>query len=341
MKKAYIVTGATGFIGSTIVKKLLLNNEDVVLFCQSEKKFNEVYSNSNHDIKNVVFGCVTDIEKVEKLFDFFSEEREFVVIHSAAIVYLGENRKKVARMREINIEGTRNIIEVCKNKKARLVYLSSVHALPEPERIEIKESNHFCEKAVPGAYSKTKALSTKMIFEAVKNNGLDAVIVHPSGVIGPNDPSNTQTTYMARNFMAGRINIGINKGYDFVDVRDVADAVISATQNGKTGENYFLTSGFFTTREVLNFMAKACEKKEIKRQVPYWLAVFSLPLLSAWFKVRKKDPLFSYDQLRIMKKDIRFSNLKAKEHLGFNPRNVEESLTDLINDLKQKGVKIK
>ena len=159
MKKSYIVTGATGFIGSTVVKKLLKLGEDVVLFCQSEKKFKEVYPDQN--TKNVVFGCVTDAEKLEKLFKFFSgEERETIVIHTAAIIYLGENKKKAMRMREINVEGTQNVMNACLKHKARLVYLSSVHALPEPEGIEIKESSEFSEKTVPGAYSKTKAKTT-------------------------------------------------------------------------------------------------------------------------------------------------------------------------------------
>jgi len=310
------------------------------LFCQSEKKYNEVFANFKDDIRHIVFGCVTNPEKVEELFAFHSSitNCQFIVIHAAAVIYLGEKRRLVQRMRDININGTKNIINACIKHNARLIYISSVHALPEPERIEIRETTNFCERAVPGSYSKTKAITTKMVFEAVKNENLDAVIVHPSGVIGPNDPSNTQTTYMAKNFMADRINIGMKKGYDFVDVRDVADAIINAVENGKKGENYFLTSGFFSTIEVLNFMAKAAGKKEIKRQVPYWVAVAGLPFLSFWFKLRKKDPLFTYEQLRIMKKDIRFSNQKAKDHLGFSPRKVEESLKDLIDDLKEKKV---
>lgn len=116
---------------------------------------------------------------------------------------------------------------------SRLVYVSSVHAIPEKEKGQvIRETNRFSASLVKGIYGKTKAEATAYVKRAAQK-GLDAVIVHPSGIIGPGDDAKGYMTETIRLYLRGYFPTAIEGGYDFVDVRDVAEGIINCAELGK------------------------------------------------------------------------------------------------------------
>lgn len=136
----------------------------------------------------------------------------------------------------------------------RLVYVSSVHAIPEQEKLQVlEEVQNFSPEAVIGGYAKTKAEATQLVLEAVRE-GLDAVVVQPSGILGPYDSSHNHLVQMIADYLHGKLPACVRGGYDFVDVRDVADGCLAAAEKGKRGECYILSNRHYEVKDVLSMV---------------------------------------------------------------------------------------
>lgn len=327
MRKIYIVTGGSGFLGSHVVKQLEGNGESVVALVRSQKKAGKALSG---DKAKLVYGSVLEIRDLEKLFGFYKDV-QYVFIHTASIVALGGTRKEIKKMYETNINGVKNVIEVCKKHNARLLYVSSVHAIPEqPKRGLITEIEHFDAKKVIGDYAKSKAEASRLVMEAVKN-GLDAVLVHPSAIIGPGDFSGTHMTQMAEDYRNGRIPAAVKGGYDFVDVRDVTAGIIAACEKGKSGECFLLTNKYYSVKEMFSILNGLGVGKKVRLTLPMWMAKMSLPILYLYFKIRGKRPLYNTYSLYTLKSNSNFSHDRASKELGYKPRGLDKSLKDMLN----------
>jgi dihydroflavonol-4-reductase len=218
------------------------------------------------------------------------------------------------------------------------VYVSSVHAITEPKNNAMTyEITDFNPETVVGAYAKTKAQSSALVMAAVKE-GLNAVMVHPSGVIGPDDYSNSHLTQMIVDYNDGKIPAAVKGGYDFVDVRDVADGIIAAAEAGEPGSCWLLTNQYRTVRQILDELYKNVHKKKIKITLPMWLAQFSLPFLQAYFKIKKSRPLYTSYSLYTLRSNGYFSHERADRELGYKTRSFEDTMRDSCEFLKKSGV---
>jgi dihydroflavonol-4-reductase len=196
-------------------------------------------------------------------------------------------------MPQVNHDAVFNVVKLCQEHPniVRLVHVSSVHAIPEqPKGKVITEVKSFSPKLVVGKYAKSKAESTQLVIDAI-HNGLDAVIVHPSGIIGPNDYSLTHLTQMVLDYAHHKIPAAVAGGYDFVDVRDVADGIIRASDFGKTGECYLLSNKYYTVKQMLDYCQQVLGMPKQLKTLPMWVAKLGLPFLSLAFKLKGLQPL--------------------------------------------------
>ena len=182
MNRLYLVTGACGHVGNTLVKQLVANGEKVRGLVLPKEDTSPLAGLPDVEL---VRGDVRDIKSLEPFFDGAGYD-EVVCIHTAGIVSIAS--KFLQSVIDVNVKGTKNIVEMCLSHGVkRLVYTSSVHAIPElPEGQVIREVDHFEAGDVVGLYAKSKARATQIVLDGVQR-GLDAVVVHPSGIIGPND----------------------------------------------------------------------------------------------------------------------------------------------------------
>ena len=213
MKNLYIVTGANGHLGNTIIRILLERGERVrgLILPSEEPDF--------PDRAEYVKGDVTEPESLRALFEG-AERASVVVIHTAGIISIAD--EVTDALLKVNVEGTKNLLALAfENKVSKFVYVSSVHAIPERPYRVLEETDEFSEDTVHGAYAKTKAMATRAVLEYVRK-GLDAVIVHPSGILGPYDSSGNHLVQLVSDYVAGKLPACVKGGYDFVDVRDVA-----------------------------------------------------------------------------------------------------------------------
>jgi len=327
-KEVYIVTGGSGFVGNNLIRELEKQGKEVVAFARSKEKCSQALKGTK---AKIIYGTVMNIDDLEGLFIGYDKDVRFIFIHTASVVYLGNNRKRLKHMYKTNIYGNRNVVDACLKHNARFVYVSSVHAIPEGKKgSQIVEVDHFNPKEVVGHYAKSKSQASQLVLDAVKNDGLDAVIIHPSGIIGPCDFSDTHLTQMVDDYRAGRIPAAVRGGYDFVDVRDVVNGTIAAAQNGKCGECYLLTNKFYTVREVLDYLYELGVGKRVKRTLPLWLARTGLPFLTMYTNIRKKRPLYTKYSLYTLGSNSNFSHEKATKEFGYKPRELKESLNDMV-----------
>ena len=332
MKKTYIVTGGTGFVGNNVVKELTQGGAAVRALVRSKEKAERALKGVNAEL---FFGDVRDRDAVEKLFNGL-EDGEVVFIHTASVVLIGGNRKQYKTMDDTNFNGVLNIIEACLKHKARLLYVSSVHAVTEPPKRGLTtEIENFNPKSVTGRYAKSKARASALVMDAVKTRGLDAVMVHPSGITGPNDYSDTHLTQMIIDYIGKRVPATVNGGYDFVDVRDVASGIIKAAEKGKTGDCFLLSNRYYPATEMFAMLHEITGGKKIKLTLPMWLAYFSLPFLSAFFKLCGKRPLYTAYSLYTLNSNSNYSHEKATRGLGFSPRGLRESLADTVKFINE------
>ena len=176
------------------------------------------------------------------------------MLHCAGLVSIAS--KPDEAIYRVNVQGTRNIVDLSREFGAgRLIYVSSVHAIPEkPAPETITEPDRFAPDEILGDYGKSKAMATALVLEAAQN-GLNASVVLPSGIIGPGDLARGNMTRMLLAFCRGRLPLGVKGGYDFVDVRDVAAGVLACAERGKAGECYIISGNDKHIREMYSLTA--------------------------------------------------------------------------------------
>ncbi len=327
MRKLYIVTGANGHLGNTIVRQLKKRREEIRgLVLPTETAENQ---------PGVTYfkGDVRNKASLEPLFAD-TDDREVIVFHTAGIIDISEKVSKT--MYEVNVGGTRNMVELCRAHHVhRMVYVSSVHAIPEKNKLQVlEEVDHFSADQVVGGYAKTKAEATQIVLDAVRD-GLDAVVVHPSGILGPFDSSRNHLVQMVSDYICGKLPACVNGGYDFVDVRDVAAGCIAAAEKGKTGECYILSNRHYEVKDVLK-MVKDVEGGRRLPVLPMWMAKAAAPVMGLMAKRKNTRPLYTKYSLYTLHSNDRFSHDKATRELNYHPRDLYQTIRDTVLWMKRR-----
>lgn len=323
--KRYIITGANGFLGNNIIRKLSQKEDCEIRALVMPNASLKALEGLNCKI---FYGDVTKKETLQDIFDK-NDDIETIVIHCAAVVYIKE--KYNPQVYNVNVNGTKNVAEKVLEKNAKMVYVSSVHAIPEKPNNEVMEEiTDFSPNNVNGIYAKTKAETAKYVLDMVQNKGLNACIVHPSGMIGPNDYSNTHLTEMIKSISSGKLPVIVKGGYDFVDVRDVAEGVISATEKGKKGECYILSNRYYTIQELADMICQEKDLKKLSLALPIPFAKFVAPFCEMYYNLKKKTPLFTKYSLYTLSSNSNFSNKKAQKDLGYKTRDMKETIHDSL-----------
>lgn len=322
MKRLYIVTGTTGLIGNNLIRTLVNDNKVDHINCLINNTMPEL----ENDKITYYEGNVCDIKSLDILFNTKGYD-EKICIHSAGIITIATyNSEKIY---DVNVNGTKNIVKMCKKYNIdKLIYISSVHAtkeLPKPEII--KETNEFFPDEIKGVYAKTKAEASNIVLKAAKN-GLNATILQPSAIIGPYDYHIGNFTELINMYISGKLPAIVNGGYDFVDVRDVVDGIIMAVEKGRSGECYFLTNKYLTVKELLDDLSDVTKKNKVKHILPDWFMFVTAPIAEVYSRILKQKPLFTPYSIHVLKTNSNFSHEKATKELGYNPRDIKETLED-------------
>ena len=328
--KTYIITGANGFLGNNIVRELQGQDCEIRALVMPGDKLHSL-----DGLRCTLYEG--DVTKPETLGEIFAVEdgSETVVIHCAAIVTV--KSKFNQKVYDVNVGGALNVAEKALSIGARLVYVSSVHAIPERGQKVIGETKEFDPELVVGQYAKTKAETANALLKMSRERGLDVVIVYPSGMLGPYDFGHSHLTQLVLDFCNGKLGACVKGGYDFVDVRDVAAGILSAAERGRTGECYILSNRYVEIKELLDTVSEVRGTKKIKVVLPMWLAKATAPLSEAYYALLKQPPLYTRYSLYTISTHVTFTHEKAAKELDFSPRPIRDTVSDTVAWLSAQG----
>lgn len=324
MDRMYIITGAGGHLGGALIRELASRGARMRALALPGERVPLL------DEGDVTRGDICDTAVLEALFNGL-EGQDTAVIHAAGVVDI--SGRSDARMKQVNVEGTRNVIALCRRYGARLVYVSSVHAIAEAQPGEvIREADYFDPDKVEGGYAKTKAEATQLVLDAARS-GLDALAVHPSGILGPYAARGNHLVQLLSDDLAGRLPACVRGGYDLVDVRDVAFGCVQAADLGASGRCYILSGRRVEIASLLR-MARAGGPPRRLIVLPMGVAAAVAPLFELSARLRGRRALFTRYSLYALASNSNFSSERARRELGFRTRPLEETVRDTVAQLE-------
>jgi len=332
-----LLTGAAGFLGSNICLQLLQSGWKVrALVLPGDKSVRFIPKNVE-----VVFGDLTDADSLEPFFTV-PEGQKTVIIHCASMVTVDPQYSD--KLMAVNVGGTRNIITkvLAHPECEKMVYVSSTGAIPElPHGTRITEVDKFdpCDPAkVVGAYSQSKAKATQMVLDAVRVMGLKACVVHPSGILGPNDHAMGETSSTVLQIIRGEMPMGMQGSFNLCDVRDLAAGTIAAIDKGRVGECYILANETVTLKEMCDMLNAECDSKKIKFYLPLDLADKIAQGLEKQAAKTGKKPLMTTFSVYNLARNNEFDYSKAQRELGYTTRPYQETIRDEVQWMKDEGL---
>jgi len=324
----YLLTGAAGYLGSNVSRSLIAQKKAVrALVLNGDPAISHVPAEAE-----IVSGDILDTDSLEKFFSApagMPEDVEIIVIHCASMVTVSPGLSE--KLYAVNVTGTKNIIDACiRHKVKKLVYVSSTGAIPELSHGEvIREVDSFDPEAIIGGYGQTKAMATQLVLDAVKEHGLDASIVYPSGISGPNDYGNGYFTNVIIDYCHGKMPAGIAGSFNAVDVRDLAEGVIACAEKGRKGEGYILSNSAVSMGGLFTLISRYTGAKEVKTILPASVARV-IAAISSFISIFTKKPglITSFAIYNLTRNNV-FSCEKAKQELGFRVRPFAETIRDM------------
>lgn len=321
-----LVTGGTGFLGSTLIKQLIDSGIDV----RATKRESSVIPSilENHPRLQWVNADMNDFFALSDAFEGVTK-----VYHCAA--FISFHRADDSRMRQVNVEGTAHIVTLALEHRARLVYASSIAAVGRSKQgLETTEEDLWEYSNDKSAYSISKYEAEQEVWRGIAE-GLDAVIVNPSLIIG-------RGAKTAGNGATGTIFAELQRGLDFyatgsvglVDVVDVANAMVVLMEKTTiTGERFLLNNANMSSKELL-----ARCSTYLGRPAPrYKLTPFMLGIAwrTAWFSAlfTGKRPALTREIAKSVSQKVQFSNRKVRAAIGITFRPVDDSLREVCGTL--------
>jgi dihydroflavonol-4-reductase len=315
----WLVTGATGHIGNVLVRKLLGRGEKVrALIPRGE---------SREPLKGLdveaVEGNVLDLDSV-----FASMRGIRGIFHLAGVISIMPGPNPFVR--KVNVEGTKNILKAAKESGVeKVVYTSSIHAIKRVEEGVIDERIPYDLDNPYGAYDRSKAEATLEVLDAARA-GLEAVVACPTGVIGPYDYRGSMMGAVIHDAAAARPSLYVDGAYDFVDVRDVANGLITAAEKGKRGESYILSGNKISVRYLLETIREITGRRFFQLKIPFDLAKFAALFTPMYYRLAHATPRFTPYSLEVLKSNSNISHAKATRELGYKPRSIYETVADTV-----------
>ncbi len=322
-----VVTGASGHIGANLVRALIHRGERVrVVAHRNTVPFDGL------DVE-VARGDVLDRESLVRAF-----EGGDILYHLAAVISIEGDPDGMVR--RVNVEGAGNAAEAALAAGVRrMVYCSSVDAFDlrtgagvideSSARVPEMSRSHT-------AYGRSKADGERRV-RALIDGGLDAVIVHPTGVIGPRDFEPSRLGHFFLRLQQRSLPSLVRGGFDFVDVGDVVSGILAAAERGRSGESYLLSGHRHTISELARMAEEATGVRRPRLTAPMWLARAGVPFIKGVARVTGNPPLYTAESLAALRCSSRIDRSKAGRDLGYTARPIAGSLGDVYRWFAEAG----
>lgn len=310
-----VVTGGSGFVGANLVRALLERGDQVRIV---DKRKTE--SLAGLDVEHLQVD-VLDRGALDKAFAGAD-----TVFHLAALISIvGDPTGEVQRT---NVEGPRNASRAAlASGVKRFVHCSSVHAF-DLERCgpELSETSERATMDHCPAYDRSKNAGENQVRGAIAE-GLDAVIVNPSGIIGPHDYEPSRLGELLIQLRDRHLPVSIRGGFDFVDVRDVVAGMLAAERSGGTGENYILSGHRLSMDELAELAQQITGVEGPRISVPISIITGLAPLFLR-FTPEGETPLITPESVHAIRYSPSICHHKASKELGYLARPSFDTIRD-------------
>ncbi len=311
-----LVTGATGFVGSHVVRQLVAAGEPVRALARP--------SSRRQALDGVaVEWAEGDLRDEASLARALRGVRR--VYHVAADYRLWAKRPQ--EIYENNVTGTKNLLAgALRARVERFVYTSTVATIAVPRGASLPdETNRASVDEMVGNYKKSKLIAEQEALRAA-HEGLPVIIVNPTTPVGPGDWKPTPTGRIILDFLLGRMPAYVDTGLNFVAVEDVARGHVLAAERGKVGERYLLGGKNLTLKELLDALAKITGLRAPTRKVPHAVALVAAYADAAFSRVLGREPRIPVEGVRIARHKMLVNDAKARKELGYESTPVEAAL---------------
>jgi dihydroflavonol-4-reductase len=320
------VTGGSGHVGANLVRTLIKQGHQVHALVRNDTRGLEGLK-----VKKFT-GEVTDKESLLRCFKGVDR-----VFHCAARISI--DVRDARDVYATNITGPKNVADACLECGVkRLVHFSSIHAFSShPENRVIDETRELAVDRSHFPYDRSKALGQEEILKAV-NRGLDAVIVNPGAVIGPNDFKVSRMGSVLLDIYHKRLPMLPQGGYNWVDARDIVEGALAAEKHGRKGETYLLTGRWASFKELAALITSCTGKNSLRPIVPAWTAAMAAPFSVMKARITGTTPRLTPMSIKSIKMHRYISHQKATEELGYRPRSLEETIKDTLCWFGEQGM---
>jgi len=322
-----LVTGATGFIGQWLLKKLLAEGHRVRVLARNPTKDQFLQQLPVEIVK----GDVTSLASmVSALNDCHS------VFHLAGLI--GYKSSDRLQMENINVGGTKNVLEAClKQKTQRLVHMSSVVTIGATlNQNVLNEESPYSFSNFDFGYPETKRKAEELVLEYAKNRGLHAVILNPSTVYGPGDAQKGSRSTQVK-VAKGSFPFYTNGGVSITDVNSVVEATYFAWLNSPSGERYVLSGDNITIHELFRTIAASAGVMPPSFKLPNFI-VQSLGRLGDFQERRGKKFPISSESAFLSTMYHWYDHTKATEKLNYHPLDYRTTIKSSVDWMKQHGI---
>lgn len=321
--KPTLVTGASGFVGWHVARKLLERGECVRALVRPSSRLRDLAAEP-------AWGDLRDPESLARAVAGCG-----VVYHVAADYRLWA--RDPAELYRSNVDGTRNLLEAARRAGIeRLVYTSTVGCIGFVEGGEGDEQTPVSLGQMTGAYKRSKYLAEQVALEFARS-GFPVVIVNPTAPVGDHDFKPTPTGRTIMDFLNGAMPAYIDTGLNLVDVRDVAEGHLAACERGRPEERYILGAKNLTLAQIFELLEKVSGCRAPKRRIPYGVALAAGVVSTACARVTRRPPRVALDSVRMARKKMWVSHAKAARELGYAPGPVEGALARAVAWFRENG----
>lgn len=324
---ATLVTGATGFIGSHIARKLVDRGERVKVLLRKSSKTTNI---DDIDVERV-YGDLTDLDSINEALSGCD-----TLYHTGGVASF--RKEDYQKMEDINVGGTFNILNAAhENGLKKVIHTSSIAAIGVDSHGGIaNEETKYDLDYLGVKYLDTKHRGEEIALDFAKK-GLPLVVVNPSTVIGTGDIYLSSTAFILwfykkkfPGYMDGTLNM--------VDVEDVADGHILAVEKGRIGERYILGNQNFTLLELFELLEEVTGVSKPKMKIPYFMALASGYVVERILGMSFPNySTMDLDSVKLSKLRWHFDSSKAINELGYNPGNIKESVKNTLEWFRENG----
>ena len=281
-----LITGSSGHVGSNLIRELTKQNYKIR--CIDFDGDHRAYEGFDVEI---IKGDITERDSLVPIFKDVE-----IVFHTAALINL--DRRYRDQIRLVNVSGTENVCQASLNAGVKkLIHFSSVDAFYRfPIEEPLLEDRKLIDDPNAVPYDLSKADGQKIVLDYCKQ-GLDASIIHPTSIVGPNDFKPGLPMQEMVNLANGKRKVLPNWGYNFVDVRDLCTTAISAASKGKTGQNYIVGGDYHMYSYIAELMEEQLGRTVLIGTIPNFVSYLGLPYEYVKSLITKKPRVLTVDTL--------------------------------------------